>query len=87
MNKSPNVHEAVHQTIQRVRAETGRPPCEIPSDGPLAEAVELDSLDWAVVVVALEQELGVDPFRQATQNVQTLAQLVALYEQALADAQ
>ena len=49
----------------------------------LMQAMDLDSLDLAVLVVTLEEELGVDPFRDGRAAVQTLGQLTAVYESAL----
>ena len=42
----------------------------------------LDSLDFAEVVVRLEQAVGVDPFADgAVDNLRTIADLAALYRQ------
>jgi acyl carrier protein len=40
---------------------------------------ELDSLDLAIVVVTLEEELGVDPFREGREGVRTFGELVSAY--------
>ena len=42
----------------------------------------LDSLDFAELVVALEEKTGVDPFMDATVSVQTLGDLLQQYERA-----
>lgn len=46
----------------------------------------LDSLDFAELVVRLEEALGVDPFAQswAPRSVDTVGRLIEIYEQALA---
>jgi acyl carrier protein len=46
----------------------------------LVGTLGLDSLDLAVLVVGLEQALGVDPFRQGARPVTSFGELVKLYE-------
>jgi acyl carrier protein len=50
----------------------------------LTGELSLDSLDLAQLVVAIEKELDVDPFRDGSASARTVADLVAIYEQALA---
>ena len=48
---------------------------------PVDSRLGLDSLDWAIVVVELEETLNCDPFAQGGgANLSTVADLVALYE-------
>jgi UDP-3-O-[3-hydroxymyristoyl] glucosamine N-acyltransferase len=76
------VRSAAAAVLQRVLADSGREVRPIRDQDTLSEALELDSLDLAVTVVGLEQELGVDPFRDGASPVRTFGELVALYEEA-----
>ena len=62
-----------------VRRSIARP--KIHDDDHLGDKLGLSSLDFAVIVVNLEAELGVDPFRTEAPRVRTFGQLVELYEQ------
>lgn len=73
------VATSVAQVINRVLTDSGRPAREIQASDTLTGAIGLDSLDLAVLVVGLEQSLGVDPFRQGASAVQTVGELVELY--------
>jgi acyl carrier protein len=58
------------------------PPCLVP-DTVLDGSLGLESLDFAELVVRLEQVFGIDPFSQDTiPEVRTLADLCVLYEPA-----
>jgi acyl carrier protein len=47
---------------------------------PIDRTLGLDSLDWAVVVVRLEEETGVDPFRKGvSRELRTVADQVEVY--------
>ncbi len=73
--------EVIIRVLGRVLAESGRPVPDMADDASLSDALKLDSLDLAVTVVNLEQELGVDPFRNgASSAVRTLGDLVKLYD-------
>lgn len=80
--KRSKVHSAAESVIHRVLADSGREVRPLSDDDTLAGTLHLDSLDLAVTVVALEQELGVDPLRDGAAPVRTFGQLVALYERA-----
>jgi carbonic anhydrase/acetyltransferase-like protein (isoleucine patch superfamily) len=80
--KPSKVRRAAETVINRVLSESGREVKPIDDDDTLSDALRLDSLDLAVTVVGLEQELGVDPFRDGASPVQTFGQLVAIYEKA-----
>jgi serine acetyltransferase len=80
--KQSKVRYAATAVIHRIFTESGRPIQPISDEDTLAGSLRLDSLDLAVTVVGLEQELGVDPFRDGAAPVQTFGQLVALYEEA-----
>ena len=70
------------KTISQVLKDSGRSVANIQETDALTGTLGLNSLDLAVVVVRLEQELGVDPFRDGQPMVATFGDLVALYEQA-----
>jgi acyl carrier protein len=69
----------VVQAIRRVFSDSGRDVPDIQDDSVFGTAIKLDSLDFAVVVVQLEQALGVDPFRKGARPVQTVGELIQLY--------
>ena len=55
---------------------------------PIDSRLGLDSLDWAVVVVELENTLNVDPFADGTEaSLGSLGDLVTLYDTYLSKAQ
>ncbi len=74
------VGDVVARVINRVLTDSGRPARTLRADDTLTGTVGLDSLDLAVLVVGLEQSLGIDPFRRGARPVQTYGELVALYE-------
>ncbi|MEM7316052.1 MAG: acyl carrier protein [Planctomycetota bacterium] len=80
---SKDCRETICRVIERVLRDSGRPMPDAPSDeATLQETFKLDSLDLAVMVVALESELGIDPFRDGVRPVRTLGELVEVYETA-----
>ena len=85
----PSVATAVADAIRTVLRDTGRQAGAIEPPMRLAGDVGLDSLDLAQAIVLLERSLGVDPFRAAAPDaprlpLRTVADLVAIYEAALA---
>ena len=74
------VRQTAEMVINRVLVESGRAPRQIRDDDILTSTLGLDSLDLATAVVHLERELGVDPFREGADEVQTYGELVSLYE-------
>ena len=91
-NKKVSMHMAdgrvqtvIRDIITRILSDAGRPTSEIQDSQSLTGDLELDSLDLAVLVVGLEQELHVDPFREGAAPVQTVGELAALYEKSLKD--
>jgi acyl carrier protein len=79
------IHDAVTQVINRLLTDTGRPARTIQDGDTLTGTLELDSLDLAVMVVGLEQALGVDPFRSGARAVPTVGELVEVYRAAMAE--
>lgn len=73
------IRDTVKKAIQRVLQDSGRPPVDLQDDTSFRDSIKLDSLDFAVVVVQLEQQLGVDPFRLGARPVQTVGEFIALY--------
>jgi len=71
----------IHAVLSQILTERGQiAPNEIQATDSLTTSLGLDSLDLAVVVVRLEQQLGQDPFRDGRPMVATVGELVALYQ-------
>lgn len=87
MARKTNVSLMLETVINRVLVDSGRPARQLSNDDALMETIGLDSLDLAVTVVNLEQELGVDPFRSGASGARTFGELVTLYQRALDDSQ
>jgi acyl carrier protein len=83
MQSQEEVRKAVLQAIRETLAAKGLPPpasldLATPVDGTLG----LDSLDWAAVIVRLEEKTGIDPFqRPVERELKTVRDLVELYEE------
>jgi len=86
MSRSPEIRTAVEAEIQRVLEDSGRPVVGLRDDDLLFAKVGLDSLDLAQVVVALEQSLGIDPFRKRGISIRTFGDLVQAYRAELENA-
>ena len=84
MATQKNVRDVAEKVIHRVLTDTGRPTRDLEDDDTLIDSIGLDSLDLAVLVVRLEEHLGVDPFREGAEPVRTFGALVSLYEARLA---
>ncbi len=76
------IADTIRQTLTRVLRDAGRPAVDLPDEATLSEKLRLDSLDLAVVVVALESDLGLDPFRQGVSPVRTVGELIRVYQTA-----
>ncbi len=79
--KDDRIRRTAETVIQRVWAESGRPVRPLTEHDTFTGSLQLDSLDLAVMVVALEEELGIDPFREGAAPVPTFGEMVKLYEQ------
>jgi acyl carrier protein len=79
MDYIENIRATIQSTIQSVLENTSRRRQSFEDDDLLFVEVGLDSLDLAQVVVALEQELGVDPFRKSGAPIRTFGDLVRAY--------
>ena len=82
MNSEIDVRAAIISAINKVRHDSGRGKISPQDDDLLAGEIGLDSLDLAVLVVTLEQQLGVDPFREGSQTARTLGELISVYAEA-----
>jgi acyl carrier protein len=77
-----DIRDTIIATIGQVLSDRGRDPGQMDDvRGLFADGIGLDSLDFATVVVRLEQQTGLDPFRtgQVSRPPATLGQLVAVY--------
>jgi acyl carrier protein len=79
----PSVRDQVAATVNQVLVESGRSSRELTDADSLTGDLALDSLDLAVVVVQLEQRLGVDPFRNGARGVRTFGDLVTRYAESI----
>ena len=80
---NPNkTRAAVEKVVSAVLRDAGRDVPQFTEGALLSNQLKLDSLDFALVVVNLERELGVDPFRTSAPRVRTFGELVELYEKA-----
>lgn len=83
MDSSLDLRETIQTVIHGILEETGRPKPGMADGNQLFAEIGLDSLDFARVVVELEQKLGVDPFRSPGQDVRTFGDLVRVYRETL----
>jgi len=77
------VRRTIELVINRVLEESGRNRRDFQDDELLSRDIGLDSLDLAATIVQLEQDFGVDPFRDGATGVRTFGELVHTYEEAL----
>ncbi len=77
------VRRTIELVINRVLEESGRPRTDLEDKMLLTRDIGLDSLDLAATIVQLEQEFGIDPFRDGAAPVSSYGDLVTTYEKAL----
>ena len=82
MPDSNEIRTTICGVIKKVRSDSGRDSIELEDSYALTGEIELDSLDLAQLVVAIEKDLGVDPFRDGTATARTLGELIVVYEKA-----
>ncbi len=75
-----NLRITICSVINKVRTDSGREAMVILDEHQLTGELGLDSLDLAQLVVAIEKELGVDPFRDGSATARTVGELVSVYE-------
>ncbi len=84
MTGKSTVRSTIQNVLSSVLRDAGREIPEFSDEALLGETIQLDSLDFAVVIVHLEREFGVDPFRKSVQRIRTFGDLVHLYEEHVA---
>ena len=82
MSNANATRQTIVDTINKIRTDLGRETVTPEDSDALTGELGLDSLDLAQLVVSLEKELGVDPFRDGSATARTLGELVQVYEQA-----
>ena len=80
MTEPTHIRQIAENLINRILTDSGRAARPLQDGDSLMGSIGLDSLDVAVMVVGLEQELDVDPFRDSAATVQTFGELVTLYK-------
>ena len=83
MTHSHDVRAIASEVMNNVLTDSGRTSRDFSDEDHLTDTIGLESLDLAVVVVELEQALGMDPFRTGTPRVATFGDLVRTYEDAI----
>jgi len=74
-------YDRVVQCIEEVFRSLNRAPPDIGPDTKLDASLGLESLDYAQLVVVLEDAFGFDPFAEGIpQGLETVNDLAALYE-------
>lgn len=80
MTSKENMTKTVMQVIQETLAEKGVLVPFLTLESSIGQELGLDSLDWAAVVVRLEEETGIDPFQQGLgEELRTVSDFVDLY--------
>ena len=81
------IFEAVRTVITQTLAESNRKANALTCETLLSET-RLDSLDWAVVVVRLQDMFGIDPFELGMSgDLKTIGDFASLYHRGLSDNQ
>ncbi len=75
-----DVSATICRVISQVLSDSGRPIPPLDSATALTTDIGLSSLDLAVLVVTLESEWNIDPFRHGAQPVRTIGELVDVYQ-------
>lgn len=80
MSMAPQSLDLVLAEIRQARASKGLPDADISTDSVLlGESLELDSLDLAMIVVSLEEQTGMTPFRDGFVMFRTVGELANLF--------
>ena len=73
--------ETILEVLAQVRTDKGLPPRTISDDDLIGEeGLGLDSLDMATLIAALDVRLNFDPFAHGTPRLQTLGDLIRLFD-------
>ncbi len=72
--------DLVFEELRRILAEKGEEPAALAADTVLlGEALPIDSLDLAMLIVALEERTGRQPFRDGFRMFRTAGELARLF--------
>lgn len=84
-----DLREKIVGAIRQVATESGKELTNQLDDETVLLQSGLDSLDFAIVVARLEEELNADPFSATSEPIypRTLAEFVAVYEEHFAPQQ
>jgi acyl carrier protein len=86
MPSKEEVGKTVMDAIRETLVAKGRKPASLSLATPIDGSLGLDSLDWAAVVVRLEDKTGVDPFQKPVEReLRTIEDLAVLYGEMLRD--
>jgi acyl carrier protein len=84
MPDTSRVTIAIVHAIRDCLKDKGLESADVRLDTPVDSTLGLDSLDWAAIVVTVEDDLGVDPFATGVdRELKTVKDLVEVYEAAL----
>ena len=84
MSPQVDVEDKVITAIKNALTEMSKGDVSVTRSSPVDSRLGLESLGWATVIVQLESELGVDPFRDGTAgSLQCVGDIVDLYRATL----
>jgi acyl carrier protein len=84
MQSKEQVGKTVMEAIRETLAVKGVKAPALSSGTPIDGSLGLDSLDWAAVIVRLEEATGVDPFEKpVNRELKTIEDLVGMYAEIL----
>ncbi len=83
MPSNNDLGKSVIQAIRETLAARGlAPPATLGPSTPIDGSLGLDSLDWAAVIVRLEEATGIDPFQKPVEReLKVVQDLITLYEE------
>ncbi len=80
MKSKEQMGKTVMEAIRATLVAKGLKPPGLSLSTPIDGSLGLDSLDWATVIVRLEETTGVDPFEKPVEReLKTIEDLVQLY--------
>ena len=84
MPSNSDLGKSVIQAIRETLAARGlAAPATLGASTPIDGSIGLDSLDWAAVIVRLEETTGLDPFQKPVEReLKVVQDLITLYEEA-----
>jgi acyl carrier protein len=84
MPSKEEVGKTIMEAIRKTLAAKGLKPPALTLSTPIDGSLGLDSLDWASVIVRLEEMTGVDPFEKPVEReLRTVDDLTSLYREVL----